>query len=200
MNLHRRTGIRVAAAFLAALGLAAAILAVFGSGERGTVLALRATARLSFLLFWPAYAGSALAALSGWEAAGCHGRDWGLAFAAAHLVHVGLILWLYQGLGEAPIRGGVLVFDGLGLAAVGVLVALSAGRVRRWLPVPAWRRLRDLALHMVALVFLADFVLAPLRFGAPHPFQVLPFTALTLLAGLLRLAAALLPRLGVRRA
>ena len=52
-------------AFGAALVLAAVVLAVLGAGERGTKAALAATARLSFLLFWAAYAGSALTALFG---------------------------------------------------------------------------------------------------------------------------------------
>ena len=52
-------------AFGAALVLAAVVLAVLGAGERGTNAALAATARLSFLLFWAAYAGGALTALFG---------------------------------------------------------------------------------------------------------------------------------------
>ena len=48
------------AAFFIAAALATAVLMVFGVGERGTAIALRVTARWSFLLFWPAYAGSAL--------------------------------------------------------------------------------------------------------------------------------------------
>jgi hypothetical protein len=52
-------------AFCAALVLAAVVLAVLGTDERGTRVGLKATARLSFLLFWPAYSGSALTALFG---------------------------------------------------------------------------------------------------------------------------------------
>ena len=46
------------AAFLIALALAVIVLVIFGVGERGTAIALRATARWSFLLFWFAYAGA----------------------------------------------------------------------------------------------------------------------------------------------
>ena len=53
----------MAAAFLIALVSAIAVLATFGAGERGTVIALRVTARWSFLLFWLAYTGSAMARL-----------------------------------------------------------------------------------------------------------------------------------------
>lgn len=51
----------MAAAFLIALASAIAVLAIFGAEERGTVIALRVTARWSFLLFWLAYTGSATA-------------------------------------------------------------------------------------------------------------------------------------------
>jgi hypothetical protein len=59
-------------------------------------VALRMTARWSFLLFWVAYAGGALATLFGPALAPLsgRGREFGLAFAAAHLVHIGLVIWL----------------------------------------------------------------------------------------------------------
>jgi hypothetical protein len=71
-------------AFGAALGLASAVLLALGSGERGTDVALQATARLSFLLFWPAYAGGTLAKLFGSPFDSLHQRtrDFGLAFAS----------------------------------------------------------------------------------------------------------------------
>ena len=55
----------MAAAFLIALALAVIVLVIFGVGERGTSIALRATARWSFLLFWFAYAAGAIARLFG---------------------------------------------------------------------------------------------------------------------------------------
>ena len=51
------------AAFVVAFALAVIMLLIFGVGERGTAIALRATARWSFLLFWLAYAGGAIARL-----------------------------------------------------------------------------------------------------------------------------------------
>ena len=58
---NRSTALCIASAFCAALALAAAVLAALGAGERGTHVALQATARLSFVLFWPAYAAAARA-------------------------------------------------------------------------------------------------------------------------------------------
>jgi hypothetical protein len=58
----------------------------------GTQVALQATARLSFVLFWPAYSAAALAALFGpsFQPLRRRVREFGLAFAAAHLVHLEL--------------------------------------------------------------------------------------------------------------
>ena len=77
-------------AFLIAFVIAG-IVVTFGTGERGTSIALRATARWSFLLFWLAYVGGAAARLCErcFNSGGRHGRDFGLSFASAHLIHVG---------------------------------------------------------------------------------------------------------------
>src|SRR5271155_5716660 len=99
----------MSAAFLFAFAMAALVLSVFGAGERGTVLALQVTARWSFLLFWLAYAGSALAKLYGPRlgALARRGREFGLAFASAQLVHVGLVLWIIH-ISSKP--GGAMIF------------------------------------------------------------------------------------------
>src|ERR1700733_11532722 len=105
----------MAAAFVVASALAAIVLAVFGAGERGTVLALRATARWSFLLFWLAYAGGAMAALCGPRLGELarRGRELGLAFASAQFVHVVLVLWLFY----VTARPGGMIFSGSAFSA-----------------------------------------------------------------------------------
>lgn len=98
-------------AFCVALGLATLTLAALGSGEQGTIAALKVTARFSFLLFWLAYAAGAMTTLFG-PAFGPlkrRGREFGLAFASAHLVHLGLVAWLTY-IGAAPSRGGISLF------------------------------------------------------------------------------------------
>jgi hypothetical protein len=63
-NLARTSAaVWIGSAFCAALGLAILVTAALGPGEHGTDVALQATARLSFLLFWPAYTAGALTAL-----------------------------------------------------------------------------------------------------------------------------------------
>ena len=96
-------------AFLVGGVAAAIVLTVFGLGQRGTSIALRVTARWSFLFFWLAYVGRATPVLFGprFSRLARHGRDFGLAFASAQLVHVGLVLWLYY---LDPNANGGMVF------------------------------------------------------------------------------------------
>ena len=120
----------MAAAFLVCLLLAAAVLAVFGAGERGTVLALRLTARWCFLLFWFAYAGGPLAKL--WNLnlfaeLARHGREFGLAFASALAVHVALILWHYH---IATPPDGAMLFFWVGVFCAYLLALFSLPGVR----------------------------------------------------------------------
>jgi hypothetical protein len=58
-----------------------------------------------------AYAGGAIAELFG-PALGPlarRGREFGLAYAAAQLIHVGLVVWLFQITSRLPLSGKVLV-------------------------------------------------------------------------------------------
>ena len=56
------------------------------------------TARWSFLFFWMAYAGRAMATLfgPGFAPLARRGREFGLAYAAAMLTHVGLLIWILE--------------------------------------------------------------------------------------------------------
>src|SRR5271155_1311125 len=90
MVVRRDPWLWMAGAFCAALALAVAVVGIGGHGFR---VALDATARLNLLIFWPAYAGGALAALFGNAFAPLrdNARNFGLAFAAALTVHLGLV-------------------------------------------------------------------------------------------------------------
>ena len=106
--MRSRPAAWMGAAFAANLFLAAIILVARGTGVHGIETALRATARVSFLWFWVAYAGGALATLFGaaFLPLRQHGREFGLAFAAALLVHLILVGWLCW-IGAAPRKGCV---------------------------------------------------------------------------------------------
>jgi hypothetical protein len=168
------------AAFLVALGLAVIVLVIFGVGERGTAIALRATARWSFLLFWPAYAGSAIAWL--WprlRGFARHGRELGLAYASAQLIHVGLVLWIIH---VATGPSGAMVFFWVGIFCTYLLALFSLPRLRNSLEPRLWRILRTIALEYIAIAFTADFITLHAHELGKHPLGYLPF-ALVLVSG-----------------
>jgi hypothetical protein len=176
--------------FFVAFVLAVTVLAVFGVGNRGAGLALRITARWSFLLFWLAYTGGAMARLFRPRLAGLagRGRELGLAFASAQLVHVGLVLWLYH-IANGPVDA--MVFFWIGMLCTYLLALFSLPRLRDALGSRLWRTFRTIALEYIALVFAADFIIGPLQSGGLRNFprSYLPF-ALMLVAGvILRIAA-----------
>ena len=143
--------------FLIAFASAVAALAIFGVGERGTAIALRLTARWSFFLFWLAYAGSAMARVFGSRFARLarRGRDFGLGFASAQAVHVGLVLWLFY---LAPGSNGGMVFFWIGILGTYLLALISLPRIHDTLGPSLWLTLRMVAIEYIALVFAADFL------------------------------------------
>ena len=177
------TSLWMAAGFLVALALAAVVLALFGAGYRGTGLALRVTARWSFLLFWLAYAGSAIATLVGPRFRGLarSGRDLGLSFASAQLVHVALIVWLFF-IASRP--SGGMAFFWVGILCTYLLALFSLPQLSKALGPRLWPAFRTIALEYIALVFAVDFILDPLdaRGFSAYPLSYLPF-ALMLVGG-----------------
>ena len=171
------------------LFLATIILATSGSGAHGTSRALAATARVAFLWFWAAYAGGALTTLFGAAFLPLKqlGRELGLAFAAALLVHLALVSWLCW-IGSAP-PIGVFVFFGPVAALTFILALLSFGNLHTMLGPKLWRLLRTIGMNVILYAFLKDFMQDPLHGGVQHIVEYLPFTAMAIAAPLLRLAA-----------
>ena len=186
----------IAASFGLALALAAAVLTLAGTDANSTRLALRLTARWSFLLFWTAYTAGAIATLFGpaWTTLARRGPEFGLAFAAAHLVHIGLVLWLYALLSRPPLSGPPLVFFTVALAWTYLLAALSFGALSETPGPSLWCLLRLLGLNTILLAFAYDFVPAAIHAITHqqlwHDAEYVPFAALSLAAPLLTLAAA----------
>ena len=197
MVQQSRLGSWIGVALGVALLASCVILGMSGAGEKPTRLALEVTARWSFLLFWLAYTGNALAQLTGWEAIGGHGRELGLSFAAAHLVHIGLVVWLSYLLGRIALTGGLLIFFLVGLFFVYLLAALSFGGVRA-IGRQAWRILRFVGMNYILIAFGRDFVLPvlhpkPAQHTLAHVLAYAPFAAMSVAAPLL--AVSLRPRI-----
>jgi hypothetical protein len=172
------------ASFLVAVALSAIVFVTVGAHDRAG-MALRVTARWSFLLFWSAYVGSAMATLWGgpFGALARHGREFGLAFASAQLVHVGLILLSGAGAGMA--------FFWIGIVFTYLLALFSLPPVRDAVGPRLWRISLVIALNYIALVFAADFIEGPLKMGgiANFPLTYLPFAFMLILGVGLRIAA-----------
>ena len=152
-------------------------------------IALKATARWSFLLFWFASIGSALTTLFGSRFAplAARARDLGLSYAAAHLVHLSLVAWLYYFL-PAPRQAAPTLF----LIAVFWTYLLALLSIKRFSAIfsPPWLRgLRITGVEFISLAFIVDFAKNPFGGGAANLFSYLPFQILALAGPLLRLAA-----------
>jgi hypothetical protein len=193
-------------AFCVALALATSVLAVMGTDAKSISVALRLTARWTFLLFWMAYAGRAMSELFGPALAplGRRGREFGLAFAAAHLVHIGLVVWLYQISTSPPLSGSLFVFFTIGIVWTYLLATLSFGGLSKALGPVGWRLVRILGLNYILLAFARDFVFSVVHSGVAHEgvwhfVAYVPFAAMSVIAPLLSFAAAAHRRWAMRQ-
>jgi hypothetical protein len=176
-------------AALATAILAAAALAKFGHGRDGTETALRLTARLGFLLFWPSYVAGAIATLFGerWRPLTRRARVLGMSFAAVLTVHLTLVAWICW-IGAAPPLQTFVIF-GIGAVCAYALLASSFDMVRRAMGPEIWRRVQSVGASYILFAFAFDFFrpqpLKPLAFLVGY----LPFDVLVALAVALRLLA-----------
>jgi hypothetical protein len=178
------------AALASAVAIAIVVLMVKGVAESGIRSALRVTARWSYLWFWLAYAGGALAVLFGSTFRGLaqRGREFGLAFASAHLVHVGLVLWLYHIIQRPPLTGSLLIVFGVGIVWTYLLALLSIPYISGMMGPTVWRIVRTVGVEYIAIVFFYDFAKSSIH-GIRDIVDYVPFLALAIAGPLLRLAA-----------
>jgi hypothetical protein len=175
----------------AAIALTGAVLGHLGVGKMGIETALRLTARLAFLLFWPSYVGGALVALFGprFQLVKRRARELGLAFASVLTVHLGLIASLCWIGSAPPVR--IFVIFGIGVFWTYLLALFSIERFGRVLGSMGWWILRNIGSNYIAYAFALDF-LSPLHRGTVrHPVEYVPFAVLAVLGPALRLIAAL---------
>jgi len=163
-------------------------------------MALRATARWSFLLFWLASTGGALTTLFGsrFQALAHRARDFGLAFASAHLAHLGVVAWVYYSSPDPPTRS-TLIFFGIAAIWTYVLAILSVKRLSAGLNPRIWHAVRTLGVEYIGLAFLTDFAKHPFQGGFLYAANYLPFLALAIAGPILRLAALVKRLSQVRR-
>lgn len=178
------------ALFIAFL-IGAGTLLYLGIGLKGTYTAIRLTARWSYGFFWLAYTGGPLAVVFGprFQPVARRGRELGLAFASAHLMHVGLVAYLYHISSTAPIPTSAAIFFGIALGFTYLIALLSIPRLASALPRWLWRAIVIVGMEFIALAFLRDFLRYPFGHGIARILFILPFTVLAVAAALLRITA-----------
>jgi hypothetical protein len=181
----------MASAFVVGLAIVMIARWVEGPGERVSV-ALRATARWSFLLFWLASAGPALTTLFGsrFLPLARRARDFGLAFASAHLAHLGVVAWIYSTSVVVPLQSS-LIFFGIAVFWTYLLAILSWNHLAAKLNPRLWRLMRTVGVEYIAFAFWTDFAIQTFTGGIVNFFIYLPFVTLAVAGPPLRFAAAL---------
>ena len=189
--LRPRTAFWVAGAYLGSLVVACTTLAIFGTSQGAIRLGLQATARWSYCFFLLAYTGGALATVFGptFRPIAQRGRDFGLAFAAAHLTHASLVAWLYYISPTPPVSERAAIFFGTALLLTYVLALFSIPNLASRLPPRAWWLLRTFSMEFIAFAFLYDFANTRFVDTLTHIAAYMPFVALGTAAALLRIAA-----------
>jgi hypothetical protein len=173
--------------------LYAAIAASAGVGEEGLRICIRASARVSVVLFTLAFSASSLHAL--WRtpaSAWClrNRRQLGLAFALSHFLHLIFLAWLAAAVpGSLDRSPGVLLGGGLAYVAIALMAATSSDRAQAWLGMRRWRRLHRVGAWYVWILFAQSYL--PRALASP---AYLPLALLMLAAPALRLLAVLRAR------
>lgn len=186
--------------FVVAIAIAGLVYVVAAPNHR-LGMALRATARWSFLWFCLATCGSALNTLFGDELRnlGARGRELGLAFASAHTVHIVLVVWLLYRLTKPFPRFYLIVFS-VGVFWVYLLAFLSLSSLSRdRLGPQRWKLLRSVGVEYIAFAFAFDFGGRILDGNRENALLYLPLFAAAISGPLLRLSASIKRRSQARR-
>jgi hypothetical protein len=175
----------MAASFCGALALAIGAMAFADHARLG--LALQVTARFAFLLFWPAYVGSALTSLFGdaFLPLKTHGRELGLSFAAAIAVHLAVVAAVCLTGHPPPLK--TFVIFGVAAGCTYLLALISVRRLREALPANAWPPIRFVAMNYILFAFILDFIRQP--HDLVDVIKYLPFLLLAISAPMFRIAA-----------
>jgi hypothetical protein len=192
------TALWMGAASVVGLALVATVYAV-GVPTHRLGMALRATARWSFLLFCLATYGGALTALFGarFQALARRGRDFGLAFAAAQSVHIALVVWLLYSTPDAIPFPYLLVFS-IGVFWIYILAAFSlSGTLSAWLGPQRWQIVRKIGVEYIAFAFVFEFANRVLEGNRANALHYAPLLAAAAGGPLLRIAAAIKRRSNV---
>jgi len=193
----RREAALIVGATLVNAGFATALLLLAGSDIAATELALRTTARISFVWFTLTFIASPLQQLrptrvSAWLLH--RRRALGVIFGLSMSIHVGFILRLFAL--HAPARPPMVTnadfLIGIpGLVMVGLLTVTSLETLKQRLGATRWRRLHTAGIWVVWSIFFLCLVDSVGRKATDHPLLAYHAFIAVLLLGLgLRIWAA----------
>jgi hypothetical protein len=154
---------------------------------------LRATARWSFLWFCLATYGGALSTLFGapFQPLARRGRDFGLAFAAAHSVHVALAVWLLYSTPDPFPRLPLIVFS-VGVFWTYVLAIFSLSRkLCAWLGERSWKQVRKVGVEYIAFAYAFEFGGRILAGNLANAIHYAPLFAAAVGGPILRIVASI---------
>ncbi|HET6333471.1 MAG TPA: hypothetical protein VFG30_09680 [Polyangiales bacterium] len=170
--------------------IACVTLAIIGSGQASAAaigLAIRFTARTSFVLFAAAFSASALVSLvpnrfTYWQRR--NRRQLGVAFAASHFIHAAAIgvfaalqpLAFHEHTRTMNPLPGVLAY-----VFIAAMAATSFDRTRAWIGSRGFRVLHTVGSIYVWIAFLNAFLVRALRVAPGYWFPVVLLSAVMLL-------------------
>lgn len=163
MKKYSQGWIIVGWAALALSAMVAIILAVYGAGEEGARVTIRATARTSFALFLVAFTATALVRLwpggvTKWVRA--NRRYIGVSFAASHAIHAVAIVWLAVLTSGASIREtdtSALVGGSLAYLFIAAMVVTSFDRTAALLGQKGWKILHTIGMYYLWMIFFISY-------------------------------------------
>ena len=129
--------------------------------------ALQATARWSFILFWCAYTGNALAVVFGprFQAIAHRCRDFALVLCVGSSCASGLGRLDFAHFSDAQIGRSALIVFGIAVFWTYLLALLSIKRLAAKFDPKLLRALRTIGVEYIALAFLVDFAKNPFQGG-----------------------------------
>jgi sulfoxide reductase heme-binding subunit YedZ len=148
----------------ATLGLGvmtAVLLAVYGTGEPGVRVMIRATARTSVVLFTAAFTASSAVRLwprpfTKWLLR--NRRYLGLSFAVSHAVHLLFIIDAAAVMGFLQVNAVALIGGGIAYVFIAAMAATSNDRAVAWLGHRRWQRLHRIGAYFIWFIFLQTYL------------------------------------------
>jgi len=142
------------------VALAAALLAIYGTESAGVRVIIRATARISVVLFCAAFAASSLARR--WPSPATrwlllNRRYVGVSFALSHALHLAAILTLLRIDPDFHISVATAIGGGLAYVFIFAMAATSFDRAAAWLGPVAWRRLHKMGGYYIWVIFFQSY-------------------------------------------